>query len=30
MHYDGHRESAYVMVNRGKTLPNTYLELAEY
>jgi len=28
--HKGHRESAYVMVNRRKTLPNTYLELAEY
>jgi hypothetical protein len=30
MHYNGHRESAYVRVNRKKTLPNTYMELAEY
>jgi hypothetical protein len=28
--HNGHRESTYVMVNRTKTLPNTYLELAEY
>jgi len=28
--HKGHRESAYVMVNRRKTSPNTYLELAEY
>jgi hypothetical protein len=30
MHCNGHRESTYVTVNRDKTLPNTYLELAEY
>jgi hypothetical protein len=30
MHYNRHRESDYVMVNRAKTLPNTYLELVEY
>jgi len=30
MHYHGHRESVYVMVNRNKTLANTYLELVEY
>ncbi len=30
IHYNGHRESTYVMVNRSNTLPNTYLELAEY
>ena len=28
--YTKHRESAYVMVNRSNTLPNTYLELVEY
>ena len=28
--YNGHRESAYVMVNRSNTLPDTYLELVEY
>ena len=26
--HNGHRESAYVMVNRTKTMPNTYLEPA--
>ena len=30
MHHSGHRESTYVMVNRNNTLPNTYMELAEY
>jgi len=30
INHNGHRESAYVMVNRSKTLPNTYLELVEY
>jgi len=30
MHYNGHRESTYVMVNRSNTLPNTYLEIAGY
>jgi len=30
MYYNEHRESTYVMVNRRKTLPNTYLGLAEY
>jgi len=29
MHYNRHRESDYVMVNRIKTLPNTYLELVK-
>lgn len=28
MQYNGHRESAHVMVNLCKTLPNTCLELA--
>jgi hypothetical protein len=30
MQYTRHRESPYVLVNRFKTLPNTYLELVEY
>ena len=30
IHYSGHHEPTYVMVNRSKTLPNTYLELVEY
>jgi hypothetical protein len=29
MHYHRHRESAYVLINRNNTLPNTYPELAE-
>ena len=28
--HNGPRKSTYVMANRSKTLPNTYLELAEY
>ena len=28
--HNRHRESAHVMVNRSKTLPNTYLEPVEY
>jgi hypothetical protein len=30
MHYSRHREYTYVLDNRSNTLPNTYLELAEY
>ena len=30
MHYNGHRESTYVLDNRSNTLPTTYPELAKY